>query len=223
MGRPGRPHRRHRPVLTGSACVWHIDPGLASQHVPPRAGVSPHRAGIQARASAPSLQHSGALLSWEVSRKHPFVPGSCLPPKAPVHSFLQEQGLGAFISGPRAKQKNVPGTPLQAPSAGRGWFFRFRSMEGFCSPQKLSQGPCVPCAVGAYWASLANQPRCSWCAPPPRPKPRSSRTEEAPPASRKPGSHPRPLHVIIGLAGVGPPVQAMGGWGWKWHERSGWG
>lgn len=64
------------------------------------------------------------------------LPGSAPSSRgAHVDILLREQRLGAFICGPRAKRKNVPGIPAHAAPRGPGLFFRFQSMEEFCSLQ----------------------------------------------------------------------------------------
>lgn len=61
--------------------------------------------------------------------------------------------------------------PRHPPRAGLGLFFRFQSMEEFCSLQNLNPGPWVPRPTGACWAALANWwPRRFYWAPSPEPQ-----------------------------------------------------
>lgn len=74
-----------------------------------------------------------------------------------MNILLQEQRLGAFISGPRAKQKNVPGIPADGrrPTAlcGAGLVFQVSVNGGV-----LFSAEFKPRALGppTYWGALGS-------------------------------------------------------------------
>ena len=149
-------------VLTGRAQVWHLGPGLASQHVPtagqPAQGrdsgppFSPSGAWCCVGAPLPSSSRPQDLLSWGVSEKAHVSP-QLLPSSQSSHvniSLLRAQRLGGCVSGPKARQRNVPGAPAPAASAVRGWagFSGFSQCRAFVLRGNCTEGPGSPVLLG---------------------------------------------------------------------------
>lgn len=147
---------------------------LPARRSPLQKGANPHRGRTQRRGPFSPLA-PGTVLGLPSAPPEPWglpEPGGfrestlqSLPGSAPssrgahVDILLREQRLGAFICGPRAKRKNVPGIPAHAAPRGPGLFFRFQSMEEFCSLQDRTKPralgpPVLPGHVGRTSGSL---------------------------------------------------------------------
>lgn len=146
-----------------------------------------------------------------------LVPGSRPPPQAPVNSFLPEQGPGALSRGQgqsRRMSRHSPAGRL----CGAGLVFQVSVNGGFLfSTETKPRAPC-PLSCWGILGIAGKSAQVFLAGPSPAPVLRSSgplgaggTSREGSPASRKPGSHPRPLRVLIGviagLAGVGAPVE----------------
>ena len=163
MGGPGGSHSRHQALCSDRPC-----PSLAPRPRPClpacphcgsactgpgfRATLLPIRGLVLCWGSPPFLQRPQDLLSWGVSEKAHVSP-QLLPSSQSSHvniSLLRAQRLGGCVSGPKARQRNVPGAPAPAASAVRGWagFSGFSQCRAFVLRGNCTEGPGSPVLLG---------------------------------------------------------------------------